>query len=109
MLVAVVSMRSCRVPWCQGLSFWEIMCGVRIWWNMWCQEGCRVGGRCVETIVSVTVVSESCRVGGCCVEAFVSGAVVSGYVVLECLLLRSTMYYGEGRVDVSNAVGGVVK
>ena len=59
--------------------------------------------------MSVTVVSESCRVGGCCVEAFVSGAVVSGYVVLECLALRSTMYYGEGRVDVINTVGGVVK
>ena len=69
-----------------------------------CQEN-----RGVEIIVAVNVVSDSCRVGGCCVEALVSGAVVSGSIVLGWRALISTMCYGEGRVDGSNAVGGVVK
>ena len=109
MLVTLVLMRSCRVPVCQGLPFWDILCGCRQWWNIWCQEGCRVGGCCDETIVAVTVVAGSCRVGGCCVEALVFGVVVSGYVVFGWLALSATMCYGEERVDVSNAVGGVVK
>ena len=57
----------------------------------------------------VTVVAGSCRVGGCCVEALVFGVVVSGYVVFGWLALSATMCYGEERVDVSNAGGGVVK
>ena len=51
------------------------------------------------------MVSESCRVGGCCVEALVSGAVVSGSVVLRWLALSSTMCYGEGRINDAFSLG----
>ena len=75
-LVAVVSMRSCRMPLCQGLSCWDGWRRVRKCWN------CGVK----RAVVLVAVMSRcscqglSCRGMSCygyCVEAFVSGAVVS--------------------------------